>query len=51
MPGTIPKPLEPVVREFATVAGHLWQLGWAEASAGNISVAPVCVPVVIYRMA
>jgi rhamnulose-1-phosphate aldolase len=37
MPGTIPKPLEPVVREFAEVAGHLWQLGWAEASAGNIS--------------
>ncbi len=37
MPGTIPKPLEPILREFADVAGHLWDLGWAEASAGNIS--------------
>lgn len=26
-----------MVREFAEVAGHLWDLGWAEASAGNIS--------------
>jgi rhamnulose-1-phosphate aldolase len=37
MPGTIPRPLEPTLREFAEVAGHLWDLGWAEASAGNIS--------------
>ncbi len=37
MPGTFPKPLEPILREFADVAGHLWDLGWAEASAGNIS--------------
>jgi rhamnulose-1-phosphate aldolase len=37
MPGTIPRPLEPILREFADVAGHLWGLGWAEASAGNIS--------------
>jgi rhamnulose-1-phosphate aldolase len=37
MPGTIPRPLEPILREFAVVAGHLWGLGWAEASAGNIS--------------
>jgi rhamnulose-1-phosphate aldolase len=37
MPGTVPRPLEPTVREFADVAGHLWDLGWAEASAGNIS--------------
>lgn len=37
MPGTIPKPFEPILREFAEVAGHLWDLGWAEASAGNIS--------------
>jgi len=37
MPATIPKPLEPILREFAAVAGHLWDLGWAEASAGNIS--------------
>lgn len=34
----IPKPFEPIVSELAEVAGHLWDLGWAEASAGNISV-------------
>jgi len=37
MPATIPRPFEPILREFAAVAGHLWDLGWAEASAGNIS--------------
>ncbi|MCU0303047.1 MAG: rhamnulose-1-phosphate aldolase [Thermoanaerobaculales bacterium] len=37
MPPTVPRPLEPVLREFAEVAGCLWDLGWAEASAGNIS--------------
>ncbi len=37
MPPTVPRPLEPIVREFADIAGYLWQLGWAEASAGNIS--------------
>ena len=37
MPPTVPRPLEPIVREFADIAGHLWNLGWAEASAGNIS--------------
>jgi rhamnulose-1-phosphate aldolase len=38
MPATVPRPLVPVVHEFAEVAGHLWDLGWAEASAGNISI-------------
>jgi rhamnulose-1-phosphate aldolase len=37
VPGTVPRPLEPILRELADVAGHLWDLGWAEASAGNIS--------------
>ena len=37
MAGTFPRPIEPVLREFQAVAGHLWDLGWAEASAGNIS--------------
>jgi rhamnulose-1-phosphate aldolase len=37
VPGPYPKPFEPIVREFAEIAGHLWDLGWAEASAGNIS--------------
>jgi rhamnulose-1-phosphate aldolase len=37
MAGTIPRPFEPILHEFADVAGHLWDLGWAEASAGNIS--------------
>ena len=34
---TVPTPFEPILDEFARVAGHLWDLGWAEASAGNIS--------------
>jgi rhamnulose-1-phosphate aldolase len=38
MPGTIPKPLEPMLRQFAEVTGHISDLGWAEAGAGNISV-------------
>ncbi len=37
MPATIPRPFKPILSEFAAVAGHLWDLGWAEASAGNIS--------------
>ena len=37
MPGTIPKPLEPMLRQFAEVTGHISDLGWAEAGAGNIS--------------
>jgi rhamnulose-1-phosphate aldolase len=37
MPPTIPRPIEPILREFADVAGRLWELGWAEASAGNVS--------------
>jgi rhamnulose-1-phosphate aldolase len=30
--------IEAVLGDFAEVAGHLWNLGWAEASAGNLSV-------------
>jgi rhamnulose-1-phosphate aldolase len=37
MSPTVPRPFQPILREFAEVAGHLWDLGWAEASAGNIS--------------
>lgn len=37
MAATVPRPLEPLLHEFAEIAGHLWDLGWAEASAGNIS--------------
>ncbi len=37
MPPTVPRPLVPILNEFADVAGRLWELGWAEASAGNIS--------------
>lgn len=32
------KALKGVVREMAEIAGYLWQRGWAERNAGNISV-------------
>lgn len=32
------KALKKVIRETADVAGYLWQRGWAEGNAGNISV-------------
>ena len=30
--------LEPIVNEIAVTAGYLWQRGWAERNAGNLSV-------------
>ncbi len=32
------KPLHSIIRETAEVAGYLWQRGWAERNAGNISI-------------
>ena len=32
------KALKGVIRETAEIAGYLWQRGWAERNAGNISV-------------
>jgi len=32
------KGLKAVIREISEVSGHLWQRGWAERNAGNISV-------------
>lgn len=32
------KPLKTLVKEVSDVAGYLWQRGWAERNAGNISV-------------